>query len=217
MAGEKIKLSENNKLYDIQKISTKVDNMYNNIYVRNIKDAINSSNSVINYLNAGKLKSAFTEINASKYNIPQHNANREKFVTADAEVEITDNFKLNKDVITGKEAANYFKDINKFIEKTNKYIDAINNINEDTFERSIKAVDKLIVYDKNKLYQMNLEELNFQSGLNHWIQTINSWVMFGVSYNKIFISIMTQIIKSSEIIIDKAKTLTIKMNKEKEN
>lgn len=217
MAGEKIKLSENNKLYDIQKISAYVDNIYNSKYVRNIKVAINSSNNVINYLNAGKFESVFTEINASKDKTPQPNADREKFATGDAKAEITDNYKLNKDTITGKEAANYFRDINKFIENTNKYTDAIFDINEKILNPSIKAVSKLAVYDENKLSQMNLQELKFQKGLTEWLKCINSWTTFGLSYSNIFASIMIQVIDSSFILIDKAKTLSIKMNKEKEN
>lgn len=214
MAGEKIKLSEKDKLYDIQKISAYVDGLYNNKYVRNIKVAINSSNNVINYLNTGKFESMFTEINASKDKTPQLNTDREKFATGDTKVEITDNYKLNKDTITGKEAADYIRSINKFTDNITKYIDSIFDINEKILKPSIKVVSKLVVTDSNKIHQMNLQEVKFQKGLVDWIRCINSWTTFGLSYSNIFTSILEQVCQSIFTIIDKAKTLSIKMNKE---
>ena len=205
--NEKINVSKNN-VYDIDKLISKIDKFYNNKYKKNIKIAVDSCTKIVSFLNSGNFQSVFVEINATKDKLPIYNADREKFADGNTTVDIS-SLKIEKDTMTGAEFIDYCKKLNILSDKVDKYTDDILNINKDILSPSIKAIDKLLVKDPNKIKSMNLQELKFNKGLNEWILCINRWANFGISYGEIITRMSAPALADSFKLLDRVKSLRI--------
>ena len=161
-------------------------------------------------------QSVFVEINATKDKLPLYNADREKFANGDLGVDIS-SLKIEKDTMTGAEFIDYCKKLNILSDKVDKYTDDILNINKDILAPSIKAIDKLLVKDVNKIKTMSLQEAKFNKGLNEWILCITQWAQFGIAYGEMITQMSAPALMDSFKLLDRVKSLSIDNSKEQTN